>query len=300
MLAGGSGFLGTAWRDHLAREGHEVVRLVRGEALTASESRWDPHAGLVDRAVIEQADVVANLAGSPLYRWPLTESYKQVFLRSRVETTRTLAEAVASSDRKPALVCQGGINGYGDRGDAPLTEAAAFDAETFMGEVTRAWESATSAAAAAGGRVATMRSGAVLDRHGGAMRPLTLLFRAGLGGPVGSGRQYFPTISLTDWTRAATFLASNDDAHGAYNVSGPNPTTNRDFGRALGRLLHRPAVVRAPAWPIRTFAGDILSGLLLTSTRVEPARLLAEGFTFDHPTIEDRLAAALGRPWPGR
>ncbi len=293
VIAGASGFLGTAWRDHLARDGHEVVRLVRGEPLSANESHWDPYAGSVDRAVIESADVVANLAGAPLYHWPLTEGYKRTFLDSRVLTTRTLAEAVAHSDRRPALVVQGGINGYGDQGDRPLTEESAFDADTFMGQVTRQWQDAATPAAEAGARVVVLRSGVILDRRGGALKPLLLLFRAGLGGPVGAGTQYFPTISLTDWARAVTWLADNGQANGPYNVSGPDPTTNAEFGDQLARMLHRPAVLRVPDAPIRRFGGDILRELLLTSSRVEPARLLAEGFAFEHPTLSSRLEAAL-------
>ena len=293
VLAGGSGFLGTAWRDHLAREGHEVVRLVRGEALTASESRWDPHAGKVDRAVIEDADVVACLSGAPLAHWPWTDRYKSTFVASRVATTGTLAEAVASSDRKPALVAQNGIAGYGDRGDIVLTEEAANDADTFVGGVTRQWQAATEAAESAGARVVVMRSGVVLDRRGGPVKMLRPVFKAGLGGPVGSGDQYFSTISLLDWLRAATHLATSPTSRDVYNVSAPNATTNREFARRLGELLHRPAVVPVPAFVLDTLAGTV-SSELLNSTRVEPARLLAEGFTFDHPTIEDRLRAALG------
>jgi uncharacterized protein len=292
VLAGGSGFLGTAWRDHLAREGHEVLRLVRGEALSASESHWDPYAGQVDRAVIEQADVVANLAGAPLVHWPWTESYRRSFTDSRVATTRTLAEAIVASDRKPAFLAQSGIAGYGDQGDRVLTEEAATDADTFMGGVTRVWEAATGSAAAAGVRVAVMRTGVILDKRGGPVKLLLPVFKAGLGGPVGSGEQYFSTISLPDWVRAATYLATHEDASGAYNVSGPNATTNADFGHQLGRMLHRPSVVPVPAFAIRTLAGTVASELL-NSTRVEPARLLAEGFTFDHPTLNARLAAAL-------
>ena len=292
VLAGVSGFLGTAWRDHLAREGHEVVRLVRGEALSASESRWDPYSGHVDRALVESADVVGTLSGAPLAHWPWTASYKRTFTESRVATTRTLAEAVAGSDRKPAFVAQNGIAGYGDRGDAPLTEESAFDADTFMGRVTRAWQDATTPAVEAGVRTVVMRSGVVLDRHGGAMKPLLPLFKAGLGGPVGDGSQYFSTISMPDWLRAATHLAVDDDASGVYNVSAPNATTNADFGKELGRMLHRPAVLKAPSWAIRRVVGD-MSSELLNSTRVEPARLLEEGFVFEHPTLNERLAAAL-------
>jgi uncharacterized protein len=293
VLAGGSGFLGTAWRDHLAREGHEVLRLVRGEALTASESSWDPHAGKVDRAVIEDADVVACLSGAPLAHWPWTERYKRTFVDSRVATTRTLAEAIAASERKPALLAQNGIAGYGDRGDVVLTEEAANDADTFVGGVTRVWQAATEPAQSAGARVVVMRTGVVLDRRGGPVKMLRPVFLAGLGGPVGSGDQYFSTISLLDWLRAATYLATTPTASGVYNVSGPAPTTNREFGKRLGALLHRPAVVPVPAFALNTLAGTV-SSELLNSARVEPARLLAEGFTFDHPTLDDRLEAALG------
>lgn len=292
VLAGVSGFLGVAWRDHLARQGHQVVRLVRGDALSSSESRWDPYAGHVDRAVIEGADVVATLSGAPLAHWPWTESYKRTFTASRVVTTRTLAEAVAASDRRPAFVAQNGIAGYGDRGDAALTEESAFDADTFMGRVTREWQDATSAVSEAGVRVAVMRSSIILDRRGGAMKPLLLLFKAGLGGPVGPGTQYFSTISMSDWVRAATHLVTNDGSSGVYNVSAPNATTNKEFAKLLGRMLHRPSVVPAPSWPIRAVVGDV-SSELLNSTRVEPARLLAEGFEFQHSRLDERLAAAL-------
>jgi uncharacterized protein (TIGR01777 family) len=292
VLAGVSGFLGTAWRDHLAREGHEVVRLVRGVALSASESRWDPYAGHVDPELVESADVVGTLSGAPLAHWPWTASYKRTFTESRVATTRTLAEAVAASDRRPAFLAQNGIAGYGDRGDAPLTEESAFDADTFMGRVTRAWQDATAAAVEAGARTVVMRSGVVLDRHGGAMKPLLPLFKAGLGGPVGDGSQYFSTISMRDWVRAATHLAVHDGSSGVYNVSAPNPTTNAEFGKELGRMLHRPAVLPAPTWAIRRVVGDV-SSELLNSTRVEPARLLEEGFVFEHSTLNERLAAAL-------
>jgi uncharacterized protein (TIGR01777 family) len=293
VLAGASGFLGTAWRDHLAREGHEVRRLVRGEALTASESQWDPHAGHVDKAVIEDADVVACLSGAPLAHWPWTESYKRTFRDSRIATTRTLAEAIAASERKPALVAQNGIAGYGDQGDRVITEQTPTDGQAFVAEVARAWQAATEPAAEAGARVAVMRSGVVLDRRGGPVKLLRPVFLTGLGGPVGRGDQYFSTISLPDWLRAATYLATSPTAEGAYNVSAPNPSTNREFSRVLGRLLHRPAVIPVPAFVLNTLAGTV-SSELLNSARVEPARLLAEGFTFDHPTLQDRLTAALG------
>jgi uncharacterized protein len=292
VIAGTSGFLGTAWRDHLAQQGHQVVRLVRGDAASEHESHWDPYQGVIDQSVIDSADVVANLAGAPLAHFPWTDSYKRTFIDSRVATTRTLAEAVAHAPQKPTFLAQNGIAGYGDRGDALLPEGSDTDSPTFMGRVTREWQSATAPAAEAGARVVVMRTSVVLDKRGGALKPLLLLFKAGLGGPISSGNQYFSTISASDWVRAATFVATNAECEGAYNLTGPNPTTNREFGKVLGRLLHRPAFVRTPAWPIRAALGEV-SSELLGSARVEPARLLEAGFVFDHSTLEARLAAAL-------
>jgi len=293
VLAGASGFLGSALRDRLARDGHDVVRLVRGAPQSSSESRWNPGAGEVDQAVIDGADVVVCLSGAPLARWPWTESYKQIFADSRVRTTRTLAEAVAASPRKPALLAQNGIAGYGDLGDAVLTEDMPTDAPTFMGEVTREWQDATRVAADAGARVVVLRTSVVLDRRGGAFRPLLLAFKAGLGGPVGSGEQYFSTITLHDWVRAVHFLATDPELSGPFNLTAPDPTTNAEFSRQLADLLHRPSAFRVPAWVIRAALADV-SSELLGSARVEPARLLAAGFRFDHPTLHDRLVAALG------
>lgn len=294
VLAGATGFLGTAWRDHLAREGHHVVRLVRGEAVSAQESHWDPSAGSVDHEVIENADVVANLAGAPIGHWPWTPAYQKTLKDSRVDTTRTLAEAIARTESKPAFLAQNGISGYGDRGDEVLTEESATGADTVLGKVTHAWADATTAASEAGARVCVMRTGVVLDGRGGALKPILLAFRAGLGGPIGSGQQYFATISLTDWLRAATFLATHDDCAGVYNLVGPNTTTNGQFTAELGRMLHRPTVVRVPARPIRAVLGG-LSSELLNSTRIEPSRLPEAGFEFDHSTLNARLAAALTR-----
>lgn len=293
-MAGASGFLGTAWRDHLARQGHEVVRLVRGRAMSDQESAWDPMDGKVDQAVIESADVVTCLSGAPLAHVPWTASYKKTFLDSRTRTTATLADAIAMSERKPAFVAQSGIAGYVDQGDAVVTEADPLDAPTFMGGVTREWEAATESASEAGARVAIMRTGVVLDKRGGALKPLLLAFRAGLGGKVGSGRQYFSTISLPDWLHAATWLAENEHARGAYNLVGPNQTTNAEFTTVLGRMVRRPTFLPVPAPAVRLALGSA-STELLGGAKVEPARLLDEGFTFRHPTLESRLAAALHR-----
>ncbi|HEX6248203.1 MAG TPA: TIGR01777 family oxidoreductase [Nocardioidaceae bacterium] len=293
VLAGASGFLGQALREHLARHGHEVVRLVRGEALSGSESRWDPHAGQVDQAVIDSADVVVNLAGSSFYRWPLTEKFKKHFRDSRVRTTQTLAEAIARAEQPPAFLAQSGTSFYGNRGNEVLTEASAegFDG-TFLNSVTKEWEAACRPAEKAGARVCVMRTAPVLHKSGGAFRLLYLIFRSGLGGPAGHGQQYFPTISLNDWVRAVTFLAENPACSGVYNITGPSPTTNAEFSEQLGRMVHRPTFFRVPELPVRKLVPE-LAPELFSSFRVEPARLLEAGFEFEQPTLNDRLASAL-------
>ena len=292
VLAGASGFLGRAWAEYLTAHDHEVTRLVRGEPTGPDEVRWDPYAGSLDRALVESADVVANLAGAPLAHWPWTESYKKTFLVSRVVTTRVLAEAVAASDRKPVLVAQNGVAGYGDRGAEVITEDTPVDGDTFIAEVTRAWEAAAQPAAEAGARLVVLRTGVVLDRSGGALKAMLPAFRLGVGGPIGSGKQYFATISLQDWLHAASVLAYDENASGAYNLVGPDTTTNAEFTTELGKALHRPTFLRVPATPLRV-AGGVAGGELLSSARVEPRRLLEQGYAFAHTDVADRIRAAL-------
>lgn len=292
VLAGASGFLGTALREHLAREGHDVVRLVRGEKSSPWESRWDPYRGNVDPELIEGTDVVANLAGATIAHWPWNAAYQKKLHDSRVATTDTLAQAIARAGSKPVFLAQNGVAGYGDRGDEVLTEDSTLSPTSVLGKVTTAWSDATKPASEAGARVCVMRTGVVLDRSGGGLKPMLLQFKAGLGGRIGNGKQYFATISLADWLRAATFLATEDSCAGFYNLTGPNTTTNAEFAKQLARMLHRPALLPAPAKPMRLLL-DGLADEFLGSARVEPARLQEAGFVFDHPTLNARLAAAL-------
>jgi uncharacterized protein (TIGR01777 family) len=292
VIAGSSGFLGQAWTRALTDQGHQVVRLVRREVTSPEESRWDPAAGVVDQAVVDEADVVANLAGASNLHVPWTAGYKREFLESRVGTTRLLAEAVARSARRPAFVAQSGISSYGDRGSEVIDESTPTDAPTFMGDVVRRWEQAAEPAAAAGARVVTMRSAPVLDRRAGALKVMLVPFRLGLGGAVGSGRQYFPTISLHDWIGAASYLALNEGLSGPFNVTGPDTCTNLEFTKELGRALHRPAVLKVPGAPLKAAFGP-MGGEMLASMRLEPHRLLEAGYAFAHNDVTDRLGAAL-------
>ena len=292
VLAGASGFLGQAWAAYLTAHDHEVVRLVRSDPAGPDESRWDPYSGMFDRDLVESADVVANLAGAPLAHWPWTESYKRTFLDSRVVTTRVLAEAVAASDRRPVLVAQNGVAGYGDRGAEVITEDTPTDGASFIAAVSRRWEAATGPAVEAGARVVVLRTGVVLDRSGGPFKTMLPGFRAGLGGQIGNGQQYFATISLQDWLLAASSLAYDDNASGAYNLVGPDTSTNAEFTEELGKALRRPTFFRVPATPLRV-AGGVAGGELLSSARVEPRRLLEQGYAFAHTDVADRVRAAL-------
>lgn len=291
VLAGASGFLGTAWSGHLRASGHEVIRLVRRQA-QVGESQWDPYAGKVDLDLVESADVVANLAGAALPKVPFSAAYRQTFRDSRVVTTRTLADAIAAVSEKPVLIAQNGTASYGDRGDDWITETTPTDSEAFLARVSREWAEATRPAEDAGARVVVLRTSVVLDRKSLTLRVMRVPFLLGLGGPIGSGEQFFPTISLTDWLRAATFLAESDSAGGAYNVGAPQPKRQKDFAKDLAAALHRPSFMRVPAWPLEKVLGPAAPEVF-NSQRVKPARLLEAGFTFEHPTVEEQLTAAL-------
>jgi uncharacterized protein len=292
VIAGSSGFLGAALRDALARAGHDVVRLMRAESPSPYDSRWDPYAGQVDLDVIESADVVVNLAGSPLAR-PWTSSQRASIRGSRVASTATLSKAVAATDRRPAFLAQSAIAAYGsDRGDEVLEESTAPRGGGFLHDVVSEWEEATEAAEQAGARVCRMRTGIVLHRSGGALRSMLPAFRLGVAGRLGSGRQYFSTISLQDWVAAVLFLGSAPASSGTFNLTGPQPVTNAEFTEALGRRLHRPTRLAVPAVVLRTVLGEA-SGELLGSLRVVPAALEAAGFGFQHRGIDETLAAAL-------
>ncbi len=292
VIAGASGFLGQAWVRALTEQGHEVVRLVRRDPSSPDESRWDPADGTIDQSVIDEADVVANLAGTSNLHFPWTKGYKREFLESRVGTTRLLAEAIARSDRRPAFVAQSGISAYGDHGAEVIDEETPTDAQTFMGEVVRQWEQAAEPASASGARVAVMRTAPVLDHRAGAMKVMLIPFRLGAGGAVGSGQQYFPTITLHDWLGAATYLATNEELSGPFNVTGPDTSTNLEFTKELARALHRPAVLKVPGPPLRLTVGP-MAGEMLASMRLEPKRLLDAGYAFAHNDVTDRIQAAL-------
>jgi uncharacterized protein (TIGR01777 family) len=300
LMAGASGFLGTALAGRLRRDGHELVRLVRREPTTAVERRWDP-ADRLDPAAVSGFDAVVNLAGSPLGARlgpvqvparPWTAGYRAVFRASRVGATQTLADAIAAADPRPArFFCASGVSWYGDTGDTETDEDSP-GGKGFLAETTQRWEDATQPAAAAGVRVVRLRTGMPLHRDGGLLGPLLLPLRLGLGGRVGDGHQWQPWISLVDWLDAVGFLLDRDDLAGPVNLVGPAPVTNTELMKAIGAALHRPTVIPVPAPVVRVALGEFGRDVL-ASKRVLPGVLDRAGFRFSHPDLESALRAAL-------
>lgn len=292
VIAGGTGFLGTALREALAERNDEVVRLTRRDDPSRDASRWDPARGEVDQSVIESADVVVSVAGSPIVR-PWTSRVRNSILSSRLSSTRTLADAIKRCAEPPVFLAQSGTDWYGTgRGDTVLDESTPSQGTSFLTRVVQQVEDASTEAERAGARVCQLRTGAVLDRRSGALKLMLPFFKLGLGGKVSDGSQYFPVISLRDWVRAVLHLGETPQARGPHNLASPEPATNAEFTAALGEALHRPTVAFLPRPLLETGAGD-LSGVLLNSLRVTPSKLLAQGFDFRDRTVDEVVASAL-------
>lgn len=301
LIAGASGFLGGNLAGRLRTGGHEVVRLVRRQPAAPDEVGWDPAGGVLDPAAVSAVDAVVGLTGSPLgtrvgrVQLPVrlwTRRYREWFRAARVDATATLARAVAAADPRPrALLVGSAVGYYGDTGDTEADESAGPGAG-YLARIVQETEHASCPAADAGVRVVLLRTGFPLHRDGGYLGPQLLPFRLGLGGTVGSGRQWQPWISLTDWLEAAVFLLARDDIAGPVNLVGPQPVTNAEFTRTLGRLLHRPTPVRLPGPVVRLLVGEFGRDAV-ASSRVVPGVLTRAGFTFRHPDLTSALRAAL-------
>lgn len=293
LLAGASGFLGTALRRRLTDDGHRTTRLVRSESGGPGEYQWDPYRGELPADALTGVDAVVNLAGAPIAHWPWSASYREQLLDSRVATTQTIANAVSRLDGPlPALVNASAVGLYGpDRGDEELDEDSE-PGDGFLADVVKRWEAATRAASDAGCRVVLARTSVVLDKAGGAFPLLRKPFLLGAGGRLGDGTQWFSTVSLDDYLAAMTRAATDPGMTGPYNIVAPQPATNAELTALLGRLLHRPTLLRVPAFALRGLLGQ-LSGELLGSLKVTPRRLVEEGFAFAHPDLESQLRAAL-------
>ena len=297
-ITGSSGLVGTALAAALRADGHRVVRVVRGGTPSGDTVRWDLDAGTIDAAGLEGLDAVVHLAGAGIADKRWTDERKAVVLGSRVQGTTLLARTLAGLDcPPPVLVSASAVGWYGDRGSEELTEASGPPAKLdFPAEVCREWEAATAPAEAAGIRVVHLRTGIVQAARGGMLGRLLLPFRFGLGGRVGSGRQWTSWISLPDEVAVIRHVIDDPSLSGPVNATAPNPVTNREYTETLGRVLGRPTVLPTPLLPLRALYGSELVDTLLAGQRVLPAKLLGAGFTFAHSTLEEALRAVLDRP----
>jgi hypothetical protein len=291
-VTGASGLIATALMPLLAERGHSVVRLVRREVRGPDEVRWDPEAGDVagiDVGRLAGVDAVVHLAGAGVgdRRW--TEEYKALIRTSRVTGTRTLVAGLTALDPAPRVLVSGSAVGYyGSRGDELLTEESPHG-EGFLAEVCRAWETEATVAEQAGIRTVLARSGLVMTDRGGAFGRLLPVFRLGLGGRIGRGRAWWPWVTLDDEVRALVHCLEIDELRGPVNIGSPEPRTNADVTKELGRVLRRPAALAVPPVALRVALGEFGRDLE-ASQRMLPERLLASGFEFRHPDLPTALS----------
>jgi uncharacterized protein len=297
VVTGATGLVGGALVPTLRAAGHRVDRLTRRQPEAGTtDIQWDPARGRLDPRALEGVDAVMHLAGESIARLRWTASVKERIRRSRVDGTRFLSKTLGALERRPGLlVCASAVGYYGDRDDVPLTEESS-PGSGFLADVCREWEAAADPARAAGIRVVHPRLGVVLAGHGGALPRIAFPFRLGMGGVIGSGRQYWSWIEIGDLLRVLEFCLAVEALTGPVNAVAPAPATNREFTRALGRVLGRPTLVPLPAPAVRLLLGEMGRALLLDSARVVPRRLERAGFRFRHAGLEDALRAALGRP----
>jgi uncharacterized protein (TIGR01777 family) len=292
VISGSTGLIGSAFVASATADGHTLTRLIRRPADASDAVRWDPAEGVVPDAALASVDAVVHLAGENVAgRWT---SQKRAAIRlSRVAGTRALCESLARLSTPPrVLVSASAIGYYGDRGDERLTEACG-PGRGFLAEVAQEWEAATAPAADAGIRVVRLRFGVVLSALGGALQKMLPVFRMGMGGRIGHGRQYMSWIAIDDAV-AVIHRALRDDAlTGPVNVTTPNPVTNAAFVKILGRVLGRPTALPVPAFAIRAALGEMADEMLLASVRAEPRHLLSVGYAFAFPDLEPALRHVL-------
>ena len=294
-ITGSSGLIGTSLRSYLATQGHRVVRVVRSDDAAADAIGWDVHAGTIDAAGLEGIDAVVHLAGAGIgdKRW--SADRKREILESRTKGTSLLAQTLTGLQAPPSVLLSGSAIGfYGDRGSDRLDESDP-PGDDFLADICVQWEAATAPAEAAGVRVAHLRTGIVLSSEGGALKKQLPLFKFGIGGPIAGGDQYWSWVSIDDVVRSISFLLGAD-VRGPVNVTGPEPVTQKEFAKALGSVLHRPAVLPTPGFgPALLLGRELADALLDTSARVLPTVLEEAGYRFLHRDVRTALAAVLDK-----
>lgn len=296
IVAGASGLVGARLVPALTSQGHEVVRLVRDQRKTgAGAAIWDPTSGEIDPAALANCDAAINLAGESIAAGRWNERRKASIHDSRIDTTATLAKAMASLEPRPKLLVNASAIGfYGSRGDEWLDETSSSGSGDFLSGVCRDWEAATQPAQAAGVRVVMTRFGVILSKEGGALAKMLTPFKLGIGGPIGSGRQYMSWIAIDDVVGAILHCVNHAGLAGPVNVVAPQPVTNAEFTKTLGRALSRPTIFPMPAFAAKLAFGQMGEELLLSGQRVKPTKLLETGYVFQYPELDAALKHVLG------
>ena len=295
LVTGASGLIGSALAPFLTTGGHKVRRLVRGRAnFNNDEFLWDPYSGSIDKACLEGIDAVVHLSGENIAgRW--TDEKKKKLRDSRILSTRLLSRTLAELPKPPkVLVCASAMGYYGNRGEEILTEESA-PGQSFLADVVQEWEKETEAAAQKGIRVVNLRNSIVLSAKGGALQKMLLPFKMGVGGVFGSGDQYWSWIGIDDVVGVIYHSIRTESLTGPVNVASPKTVTNSEFTKTLGRVLKRPTIFPVPAAAARLALGEMAEELLLSSTRLEPKKLKASGYSFRFPELEGALRHVLGK-----
>jgi hypothetical protein len=289
LISGASGLIGTELQKQLLALGHTPIALVRRTANNVNELEWNPSLGQLDSAALEDIDAVVNLAGATTGKLPWTKQYKAELIQSRLDATKTIVQALVKTQNKPKVLISGSASGiYGDCGDELLVESAP-KGEGFLADLANQWER-EAMKAPSGVRVVLVRTTMVLSKELGALGRLLPLIRAGVGGQLGNGRQWWAWISLPDEARAIIHLINTPTASGPYNLTAPEAATCKELVRALGKELKRPTLIPVPAFALKLAFKEGAKELLLCSQKMSAARLLATGFVFEHPTLQSACA----------
>ena len=289
LISGASGLVGTELQKQLLALGHTPVVLVRGKATKENQVHWNPSTGELDHTVIETIDAVVNMAGATTGKLPWTKNYKKELIDSRLDSTRTLVQAMVKATKKPKVLVSGSASGfYGDTADVLLTETAPRGTG-FLADLAVAWER-EAMKAPSGVRVVLARTTMVLSRKKGALGRLLPILRAGVGGKLGNGKQWWAWISLPDQARAIIHLINTESASGPYNLTAPEPATCEQLIKQLGKSLKKPTLIPVPAFALKLAFWEGAQELLLCSQKMSADRLLATGFVFEHPTLKSACA----------
>ena len=289
LISGASGLVGSEVIRQLEEQGHEALRLVRRKPTSANEVEWNPATGFIQEGIMDTVDAVVNMAGATTGKIPWTSKYKQDIINSRLDSTRTLVKAMATAKRRPEVLVSGSASGfYGDTGEKILHETAP-KGTGFLSDLAHEWEQ-EALKAPTDVRVVLARTTMVMSRKLGALGRLLPLIKMGIGGPLGSGKQWWAWISLPDEAAAIIHLIKTPSAKGAYNLTAPEPATCGQIVKALAKDLHRPSLIAVPAFAMKALIGEAAVELLLCSQNMSADRLLATGFKFQHPTLREASA----------